>query len=168
MDQLIKLRAWLWLNKEKILLGALVLVLCFQVYKVVYPPEVELPDPPKPPKNTMPEDSRILPGMPPIIPPLPDRVPATGLIENNPFTVYGIDRGTERDRKPQLWFVGLRPWGDGWRAEITTNPNARPKRYQEGEEFESFRLEKIDVENKEIVVYSQADGRSFTYPLLEG
>jgi hypothetical protein len=166
MDQLIKLRAWLWLNKEKLLLGVLVLVLCFRVYKVVYPPEVKLPDPPVPPSPTWSGD--VPPGAPPVMPALPERIPSTGLVKNNPFTVYGVDYGKKEEQRPELYFLGLKEWADGtWRAQITTNPRFRPKLYKEGEEFESFRLERIDVEAEEITVYSQADARSFTYKLIE-
>ena len=158
------------LNKEKILLGVLVLVLCFRVYKVVYPPEVEPYEIPAPPAGEIRDLTKIGLGEPPPMPALMERIPPTALVKSNPFTVYGSTVGSaDPDRRPQLWFVGLRPWGEGeWRAEITTNPNARPKRYREGEEFESYRLERIDVENEEITVYSQEYGRSFTYKLIKG
>ena len=50
VDKLRKFGELLWLNKERLILVAMVVILCYQVYTVVYPNEKPHTKPPLPPK----------------------------------------------------------------------------------------------------------------------
>ncbi|MBN2311746.1 MAG: hypothetical protein JXR94_22395 [Candidatus Hydrogenedentes bacterium] len=172
MEKLHKIGTWVWLNKEKVVLVVLILVFCYRVYKVVDPEEAAPLDIPKAPKALpsgpeAPPPGADFPGDPPLPPAPPIAVPASRFAESNPFTIYGTTEHDEDQgpRRPEMRLVGIRPFPDGKpRAEIITR-GTKPKRYKEGEAFETYRLESIDEASGSIVIYSQEHNRTFTYQL---
>jgi hypothetical protein len=162
-SQLRKAGAWIWNQKEKMILVALILVLCYRVWGVMNPPEVNFEEsarganPPKP--------RQILKDPPPPVPVLPRSPDFKGLVRTNPFTVHsalpGSREGEAREERPNLTVVRIVPWTGGeYRAEIITQ-GARPKRYKEGEQFESYRLVDIDEINNQVTIFSNAHNKNF-------
>lgn len=185
VDILIKIRTWLWLNKEKLVLAALVVVLIYQIYKVTNPQERVTVQPPQPPlpRTRVDVDSpegqeiiaRVVEEFPdvdnPPPPPEPVRLPDTsGLVAANPFTVYvGGLTGASRDEEeaegePDISLASIQQRPDGtYLAEMRVD--GRRSRAEEGEEFGDgrYRLERIDAGNNSVVIYSENHGRRFTF-----
>lgn len=161
-----KTGAWIWNQKEKMVLLILVIVFGFRVYQVVSGPPPEAPEGPRPvASNEEPE----MPGARPVPPP---KVDFQSLVQRNPFSVYGVSSATDegRDGEPRIDLVLVRivPWNDGtYRAEIISSQDSRPRRYEENEPFEGYRVESINPSANTVTVYSSEHGRSFTLQAQE-
>jgi len=148
---------WLWNQKEKTVLIALLFVLCYRVWVVVNPPEqgsVTTGGPEPPP--------RALPAAQPPERPLAERAEDyRPLVRANPFTIYGVVQDTKGtgDGTPSIdaRLIQILKWHDGWRAEIVTQ--GRPKRYQVGEKFQTYQLLSIDPDNNSVVIDAEQLGR---------
>lgn len=160
-SQLRKAGIWLWNQKEKMILVALILVLCYRVWGVMNPAELTFEEPgaaiakPRP----IPKDP------PPPVPVLPRSPDFKGLVRTNPFTIHsalpGTREGEAREDRPNLTVIRIVPWAGGdYRAEIVTQ-GARPKRYKEGEQFETYRLIDIDEVNNQVTIFSNAHNKNF-------
>lgn len=139
-------------------LTVLVIVLCYRVYGVVNPPPIEAAPNFPPPGNAAPDG---VPAPPPV--PLPTGSPDTGqIVARNPFSVYG-GAPAQVEQEPQLdiELVRTMPLGPNEaRAQIVVN---RQRRWvSQGEEFDGYRVERIDPETNEVVIWSQEDARSYT------
>jgi len=157
-----KTGAWIWNQKEKMVLVILLCVFGFRVYQVVNGP------PPAPPDDTTkkvaPDDTPDLPG------PRQARAPKVNyqsLVQRNPFSVYGVsiggDESRDGDQRIDLTLVRIVPWHDGsYRAEMVSSRDTRTRRYEEGEPFEGYRVETIDPVANTVTVYSSEHERSFT------
>ncbi len=171
MDRIRKTLEWLWRNKERMVLGVVVAVLCSRVYEVLNPE----PPPPPPvisfPKPQIPDDSAELEGLglpekPP--PPPPPLIPEVWrpLWQRNPFwynaTIGEADKGEDvEDGDPGISVLRIMSLADGRvRAQLQTRSSK--KWYDEGEPFEKYELISIDAENEQCEVYSEEHGRSFT------
>lgn len=161
----------IWLLKEKMVLLILVAILCFRVYVVLstYSAEGSLEGedsrngitPTPRPATARPADV----GLPPPRPDLPRPMDYSGLIRRNPFTVWGVAREDASERTPSeridVSLIRIVRWGDGtYRAEISVKGD-KPKRFEEGEPFVSYRLERIDPETQTVVIFSEEHNRSF-------
>lgn len=160
MDKLRKIGLWLWQNKERLVLGLLVVVLSYRVYKVVS----EQPEPPKLPEPPMGGTFKApdLPGPPP--PPATENY--SSLHSRNPFWYYsnpptGSDSQAESAEEEEIYLLGIQalPRGRGYTAQIRTKA---AKWYREGEEFESYKVLKIDPKSQEVEVYSGKSGNTIT------
>lgn len=166
MDKVYKLGVWLWRNKERIVLAVLVVFLCTRAYRVVMGAEPEPPKVHPPVKSDLPEEWPDAPPKPPVPPPIP-RPPKESLIRSNMFTVYGRPVEEGRTEEVTVESLGVRlvrivPWKDNeYRAELLTK-GRRAKRYKEGEQFENFRLVRIDPADNSVEIWSEQFGRSFT------
>jgi hypothetical protein len=83
VNKLRKFGAWLWLNKERMLLGVLVGFLCYRVYVIMDDVEIEMNIqivPPRASGNVGLDDA-----IPPIAPTAPPGAPLTSLATRNPF-----------------------------------------------------------------------------------
>jgi hypothetical protein len=160
VTQLRKIGTWIWLNKERMFLAALVVVLCYRVYLVVYPPAPEADvriTMPRNPQNVAPEElSEITPGTPPAAPPPFIRETWRSLYVRNPFTYYAAEGGGEtagaEELNISLLDIQILPNGKE-RARIRTSSTV--KWYTEGEKFEQFELLEIDPDAQTAVVYSE-------------
>jgi hypothetical protein len=158
VNNLRKVGAWLWDNKERMVLAVLFVVLCYRVYWVVYPPPVEsarqFPAPGTQPPEGVPQ--------PPAIP-LPPVEPATdALVERNPFSVHdGAPPAAEQEPQIDLELVRtMRTGPNSARAQLIVD---RQRTWvTEGEEVGGYRVERIDPDGDEVVVRSQREGRRFT------
>lgn len=175
---------WLWNQKEKIFLVALLGVLCFRVYSVFadLDPEAEIKSATTP-TTTGPKP----PGGSPAAPaagagairsdnvPTPPAKPTAErpedfrpLVRQNPFTIYGAMQGEAKRGEGQQETVDvtlhrIMRWSDGsYRAEMSTKVSGRPKRYAEGEAFENYKVMSIDAVNNMVTIYSNVHEKTFT------
>lgn len=168
MDKIRKFFEWIWGSKERMVLAVMVVLLCWQVYKVVHP-TVESPDPPIPRIRTeLPDDPEELKDMalPEPPPPPPERTADTdygSLYRNNPFHAIKGQQDTKSatEDKPNISLKKIMTWADGSvKAQLKTK--SATKWYAEGEEFESFRLMSIDMTAKTCEIYSEEHRKRFT------
>ncbi|MCC6142987.1 MAG: hypothetical protein IT368_04170 [Candidatus Hydrogenedentes bacterium] len=160
VTQLRKIGTWIWLNKERMFLAALVAVLCYRVYLVVYPPAPEaevFASVPKDPEDLDPQTlEEITPGNPPVAPPPLIRETWRTLQVRNPFTYYSAEggSGTGQEQEVEMALLDIQVLPNGKeRAKIRTASTT--KWYTEGEKFEQFELLEIDPDAQTAVVYSE-------------
>lgn len=171
MDQLYKFGVWLWRNKEKVVLVVLVLFLCVRTYRVVMGAEPQQAKVHPPVKSDLPEDWNGAPPKPPVRPAVP-KPPKESLIRSNMFTVYGkpVEESKTQEVTPDsigVTLVRIVPWKENeYRAELLTK-GRRPKRYKEGEQFENFRLNRIDAANNSVEIWSEQYGKTFVLQAKE-
>lgn len=159
MDKLQKIFKGIWRFKERIVLVALLAYFGFRVYELFVPKELEAavtdqsgkPEPPAPPPNRPPLDA---PGQ------------YAGLYRSNAFT-YFSDAPTEGGtgltaKEAGIELVDLKEVRGKWRARLKT---VTTKWYDEGEEFEEFKIESINPEEKTVVVYAERFAKTVTLRL---
>ena len=142
------------------MLIAMFVFLCYRVYQVMYPPLPEAPPPLASPREQIAaNDTSIgLPGDPPPRPRLdPPGGGYTGIHRRNPFWYYSGRAGSEDGGAVTAETLNIRlrdikEDGQQWRARITTG--SLTEWYDEGAQFEGFRLESIDPDSKTAVVYA--------------
>ncbi len=139
-------------------LGVMVIVLCFRVYQVLYPPPDIAGDIFLPPGNSLPLDVKT-PGTPPRIPPNIEPENYTLLWMRNPFTwVEPGKRRLSTDGSIQdidLELVNLQQVSDGsWKVQIRSAANTK-KWYSEGARFESYQLLSIDPDAECVTVFAE-------------
>ncbi|MBI1317455.1 MAG: hypothetical protein GC168_00715 [Candidatus Hydrogenedens sp.] len=165
VDKLRKAGLWVWANKERMILLVMVVLLCRQVYAVVYPPEPEqeasLPLPRTP-------DPADLP--PEVDPPSPEpisglRTPGeyVNLYRKNPFWYYSTRSegatGSDSDTL-NIQLLDIRVAGSRVTARLKTN--AATKWYVKGDKFEEYQLLDIDPEAGTVEIYSESKGTQET------
>lgn len=170
MDKLQKLGAWLWRNKERMVLIVMLAVLAYRVYGIFNPPPEEawarLPQP----KLELPteHDERQELGLP-NLPALsaPSGLPGvyTSLYERNPFWYYSGQKTSSASEQVSaadlnIELVDIQNVRGKPRARLKTSRTT--KWYSENEQFEEFEVTSIDAENQSVVVYSQRYSKSFT------
>lgn len=185
-SKLRKAGIWAWNQKEKMFLGALLILLCFRVYIVLNPKDASAAiGTPKPGVPAGPGGAAPAPGLgtpasasgsrmaanevpdPPGRPVAERAEDFRPLVRQNPFTIYSLlqDGGATRDAEGDSIDVTLNnivKWSDGaYRAELTTKVSGRSKRYKEGEVFENYKVMKIDPVNKTVSIYSTAHEKTF-------
>jgi hypothetical protein len=169
VNKLRKALAWLWRNKERIVLVILVGALVWQLYKIVGEAEAGFeskPLPPRPPR----EGEYFGPEEPPPPPPLQSPEDWSSLVLRNAFWLFGTDIDGPEDGEggddPGIALLQIRPWSDGgFRARLETE--SAKKWYGEGEKFESFELLHIYPDENTVEVYSEELGRTVTLTAKE-
>jgi len=152
-----KIARWFWLSKERMVLGVMVIVLCFRVYQVLYPPPDIAGDIFLPPGNSLPLDVKT-PGTPPRIPPNIEPENYTLLWMRNPF--IWVEPGKRRlltdgsIQEVDLELLRLQAVGDGWTVQIRSAANTK-KWYREGDRFESYQLLSIDPDAECVTVFAE-------------
>jgi hypothetical protein len=154
VNRLRKIAKWLWLGKERMVLAVMVGFLCYRVYQVVFPREdgthIETP----PIAKTTPPPPEFLPGDPP--PPPPRRTPEiwASLYTRNMFVYRSSGGGTQGtdDQGSELRLLRIVP-GNPPRAQIQSGPNR--KFYLAGDQFESYQVLEINVEEGTVIVYAE-------------
>lgn len=163
MDKLRKIGLLLWQNKERMVLVLLVAILAYRVYRVMTE-TYEIPDPPRlgaaPVKEPGSEDTAnaALPA------PETSSENYQSLSERNPFWYYGTrtEGASAQDvtEEDDILLLDIQPRPGGrYAARIQTRG---VKWYQEGEEFESYQVLKIDPEARTVEVYSGKSGTTLT------
>jgi hypothetical protein len=171
VGKLRKIGKWFWLNKERMLLAVLVIVLGVRVYGVVNPPPLEKPAFHPAPRAELPEDWEDAPPLPRQGPAL-ERVDPATLRAANPFTVVG--GGAQNDRRevtPASLGVRLdsvREMRGDYVAYISVG-GGRARMTRAGDEFGDgqFRLESVDGSGQSATFWSQEAGRTFTVTVGE-
>lgn len=172
VDKLRKLGAWFWLNKERMILIAMVVFLVYRVWQVVYPPPPAEGPRVVSPKNNLPEDPQeraalVAEGVLP--PPPPPRelteIPGTYAVvhRNNAMWYYSGNTATTEEVTPEmlgLFLVDIQRAGNVLRARLQTRTTT--KWYNEGEQFEEFELVQINQEQGTVEVYANQYGRRLT------
>jgi hypothetical protein len=85
----------------------------------------------------------------------------------NPFTTRTPReqvRNPSDTVRPDLKLQSIQKFKDGsYKAQIATKAGVRARWYKEAEQFESYRVEKIDAENESVTVYSEEHRKKFEY-----
>lgn len=162
MEQLYKIGEWLWRNKERMVLGAMVLVLSFRVYKVVRPNPVPNPVVHPPVRDDVPPNWPAGPPRPSAPPAPPSRVDYQSLVRANPFTMRGGAATPTGPSQPSEEDLGIRlkairPWkGGAFAAQIEVVRSRKTDYFQVNEEVEGFRILEINKDQNYVEVYSNA------------
>lgn len=165
-SQLRKAGVWLWNQKEKIFLAALLIVLCFRVYLVLSPAQAST----KVVKTTPGTGSQLSPDSVPDPQPRPISERAEDfrpLVRQNPFTIWSIaatgkSASGSDEETIDVTLNNIVEWRDGgYRAELTTKVSGKSKWYKEGEPFENYKLMSIDPASKIVQIYSSAHDKTF-------
>lgn len=157
LDKVRKIGQWLWLNKERIVLGVMIAVFAYRVYVVAYPQDTieQLPPFARPSSAVEPfvGDPAAEPMPPPPPPPIGD------LVRGNMFWVYARDIGGEGQEARQeinLQLLNIIRNPDGSvRANLRTNRNYW---VEEGARFETFTLREVNIDEGFVVVFSEQLG----------
>ena len=170
MNKLRKIRVWVWRNKELLFLVLLVILLCSQVYDLLFPEKHEAVRATSPRKQPG-EGAALMPPVPPEVPGKAGAAMVESLVRNNPFTIYGGAAPTPSANQRQeitASSLGLRlnrilPWREGtYQAEIVLGRSRG--RYQEGDSFGrgAFRVDRIDNDRQQVDVWVAQYKRTFT------
>jgi len=163
VDKLRKFGELLWLNKERLILVAMVVILCYQVYTVVYPNEKPHTKPPLPPKAG--------PGDAPQ-PPSPDSAPTLtfsgdykSVYQRNPFWYYsgrGRTTGSGGPGEVYIKLLDLQDAAGGKPAQAKIQTSTTTQWYPVGDAFEQFRLDSVDLAAGTASVYIESLGQQRT------
>jgi len=160
----------MWHSKERVVLVVLILVLCYQVYRIVIPEEVKY-DQPIPPKR--PNLETLDPSVKPQMDFRQAARPALGnyalIYRRNPFWGHsgGGEANTSEAVTPEslgISLLDIKEIGGRVRARLMTSTS---KWYDVGEQFEQFQLESIDVENGEVVVFVEKINQYITVTMKQ-
>jgi hypothetical protein len=158
VDKLRKAAEMLWLNKERLVLVVMVCILCFQVYKVLYPEKKAAGELPMRPQSGAPEVPQPTAGPGPTI-----GGDYLSLSRRNPFSYYsGRKQGGDSTSEQEvvLKLINIQEQSAGPRARIQTATTTQW--YNEGDSFEQFKLISIDVAGQTATVYVESLGREMT------
>lgn len=173
VDKLRKLGAWIWLNKERMILIAMVVFLVYRVWQVVNPPPLEEGPQILSPKNNLPEDpqeraelvkEQVLPPPPP--PRELTEIPGTYavLYRNNALWYFSGQSdsgdGPVTAERLGLSLLDIQRVGTKLRARLQTR--STNKWYNEGEQFEEFELLTINQEQGTVEIYANQYGKRLT------
>lgn len=161
VDKLRKFGELLWLNKERFILVVMVGILCFQVYKVLYPEQKAAAAPPREPQAAPGEAE------PPPSPPDSPLATAFGdypsLYRRNPFW-YMSGRNQKNSGQSSeeinIKLLNIRNVSGRIRAQIQTATTTQW--YDVGAGFEQFRLESVDESGGTATVYVESLGKDIT------
>jgi len=147
-----------WNNKERMVLAVMVAILCWHVYKVVYPPKEEALAEHRLPSGAVPE--KRLPDVPP--PVVRQSMQWDMVFTPNPFWYFSAQKETvstkEGPKDAGISLLRIRKVGrDKYKAQLRTANTTRW--YEEGEGFESFQLLRIDPVAGTCEVRSERLGR---------
>jgi hypothetical protein len=157
LDKARKIGQWLWLSKERIVLGVMILVFAYRVYLVAYPQETIEPLPlfaqPRSAVEPLIGDPDPQPMPPPPPPPIGD------LVRSNMFWVYARDVTDDNQVARQeinLRLINIIRNPDGSvRANLRTN---RSYWVEEGAQFETFIVREVSIDDGYVVVFSEQLG----------
>lgn len=168
-SQLRKAGIWIWNQKEKMFLAALLIVLCFRVYLVLSPAQASSKTS-EPPKKAAAGGGKLSPDNVPDPPPRPVSQRAEDfrpLVRQNPFTIWSIaatgkSASGSEEETIDVTLNNIVKWRDGgYRAELSTKVTGKSDWYKEGEVFENYKLMTIDPTSKMVTIYSTAHDKTF-------
>lgn len=160
VDKLRKFGEMLWLNKERMILVAMLAILCYQVYEVVYPDERPRGTIPKRPGDA---DVATKPPQPPDKPSITISGDYVGLFRRNPFW-YASGRNqrntTSTSSDIVIKLLDIQDLSGRQRARLQTETTT--KWYDVGEKFEQFQLQSVDEAAGTATVYVESQGKEVT------
>ena len=162
VDKLRKIGELLWLNKERLILVAMVAVLCFQVYKVLNP-EVKVVGEQAMAPTDDPSGLDPQPSLPPDKPRLTISGDYVSLFRRNPFWYFSGKKQsttTTSTEEVVISLVDIQDTGARQRAKMKTATTTQW--YDIDESFEQFKLISVDVSGQSAVVYVESLGRELT------
>ena len=175
MDKLYKIGAWIWRMKERLILGCVCIWLLVSIYNILNPstaPPAKVPAKKAAADKKAPEEA---PGdvMDPPAPVELLKVPAEQLLASNPFTIYGgatasgaPAQGTQEEKKaPEqlpLKVEKVYTGSDGSATARIQVSGARSRAYKQGQEFGKYRLDRIDMANNTVTIWSNEHSRPYT------
>ena len=151
MNNLRKFGAWLWLNKERMILGVLVGFLCFRVYVIGREATIEEREgirviPPSP------RGSVDTPQVPPPIPAVPTGAPVLSLATKSPFGyqpgVKTVDGVLDHD----LTLVSVGPSRQGVITARIKKGRSRIKGYEVGEKVGDWEVVRIREDEQTVTI----------------
>lgn len=165
MSTLRKIGQWLWLNKERILLFAMVMILVVRVYMVVYHTNTGsnlLITPPSSDPARLSQAKR--PGVPPSMPAVPPPVDWSSLWVRNPFTTLSANvessGGTNEGKALNIALLDIQV-NNGKPIAKLHYGNAT-EWHRVGDAFTSFKLTNINPDDRTCEVYSEKEGKYVT------
>lgn len=171
-DKLRKIGRFIWYNKERLILAALLVYLAYQVYLVLQAtPEEQVTV--YPVRSTIPpnvlqelEQSGDLPTFPP--PPAPAPYPYgqyASLVRTNPFYMHATAAATGSGAQTEQWDVAVldvqEPIPGKRRARIRHGTSVAW--YDEGDSFVAYELTAVDVAARTATIFSTEHRRSRTF-----
>ena len=156
MDKLIKFGKWVWFAKERAVLGVVLLVLCFSVYRVVFPPPPEAPADVPPAPSTSVAEIEDVPPPPPDYPAPYPQMEFRDMVRANPWSWDDSRRGgpaqpegpdVELDR---IMMNRVRLIIDGQRSRLL----------KEGDTFEGYTVVSVDETAQSCVLESAETGET--------
>lgn len=161
MDKLQKIGAWIWWNKERMVLLAIIMVLAYRVYVVAFPPEPEPMLPPAPPRGELPPRAEAPPGLlPPQVPPPPPMdVPEdyAALAQRNPFSYRSAPTGpgttAAGEEEADIQLLRIQVAGGSPRGQFRTG--GRNYWRTVGQQAGEYRVDDIDAEEGTAVVFAE-------------
>ena len=162
MNLLRKFGIWLWNSKERLVLAFLVIILCYRVFMVVSPQQMANSiNPPSPPRSSI-TINDILGLEPP--PPIPVVQQGSDWrpLWRDPLWAWNMQRSPGDPRDPEsgeerIRLLNIQSSGERLSARIQVGRSTHW--YQEGENFFSFTLLRIDKDNECCDVFSEARNR---------
>lgn len=160
MEKLRKVFEGIWDIKERIVLAAMVLLLCWNVYRVVYPAKTAEPPSHRPPSRDAGDVSVVdASGFEPR-----QSQDWAAVYTPHPFWYYsGLGKNTDNKKEVKdagIKLLGVKKVGKKSRAQLQTESAKRW--YDEGEKFESFELLKVDPDAQTCEVRSEGLGKVIT------
>ncbi|MBW7864997.1 MAG: hypothetical protein GX580_16385 [Candidatus Hydrogenedens sp.] len=167
-DKLQKAGAWLWHNKERMVLIIMVVVFGYRVYMVFTPPPTPDWPPVRMPIADLPEDPEEqktigLPGDPPVRPPMDVPGAYAALYTSNPFWYYS---GQQQAQQPQaaatidVQLLDIQSAGGRTRARLRVG--TRTEWVWENARFgEDYELRSVNAEEQTVEIYSERNTRTY-------
>jgi len=164
MDKVRKIAERLWYSKERIVFVIMLGVLCWHVYRVVYPTPLEgLAEHRAPERVQETAGAAELASLP-----LRQSADWAGIYTPNPFWYFsGLTAGESGPKKEAvdagIKLIRIKKVKDKYRAQLQTEGSTQW--YDEGESFESFDLLKIDADAGTCQIKSERLGKVITLSL---
>ncbi len=163
MEKIRKIAIWLWDNKERAVLGVMVIFLGYRVFVMINPPE---PAPVAQPARPQPSGEVQVPE-PELTPPQPDRpsYDPDALVSRNPFWTRGggaaqpgaRDRRQEREDEIDISLDRINRMADGgYRARLSRGRSRST--VQEGDTFQGYLVLSIDGEDGPVELFNEETG----------
>ena len=163
MDKIRKTVRWLWLAKERMVLLVMLVFLGIRVYNILNPESDTGTNSSYPPPRIEISEDVERPGIPPRVEPLDDPEDWSPLLRR-PVFIYEQRRAVSPDDPDddqlggRIEVLSIQEALPGL-IKVQIRTEATKQWYEEGEEFETYRLQSIDVDSQCCEIYDESIGR---------
>jgi hypothetical protein len=172
VEKLRKIGQWLWRNKERIILAAVILLGVYRVYVILVSPGAEEIEPPPPAPRSVPSDWGEVPNPPETAPALPPVVDFDDVVRRNPFT-YSSAQGETAPQEEQaaeadwnrLSLVRVQELPDGEARARMRYAGEGASYVSEGDSIGPFEVVDVDAEDGAVRVRHTERNQSRTLSL---